>query len=379
MINIGSKLKKERELLNMSKSSVAKKMGFNHYQTISEIESGKREVKAWEIVKLAGIYGRKVDFFLKPEVAQCSQKVLWRNRQTQEQTVMDERRFLVFCENYARLLKLNDKTISSFNIKFSIEKSNFSNRAFRYVEDIAGEISRFYNLGSRPACVLPKLLEDQGILLLYLDLGESGPGASSDGNFGKAILVNSSDAPWRQNYDIAHELFHILTWDIFTDEEIYADDNTSKSAVEKWADAFASVMLLPEEAVKLEFNRKATGDKIEYLSLIEMARDFQVSLPALLWRLVNLGILEKDNVEKALADGAIADIDKKARFNDWHYEVPYLSNRYIELAIRAYDKGKLSKRKLADYLDKPLGDIAAFLANYGYDEEQDYSHELIAP
>jgi len=41
---LGELLRKERESLDMTLTEVSKKMDFNHYQTLSSIEVGEREV-----------------------------------------------------------------------------------------------------------------------------------------------------------------------------------------------------------------------------------------------------------------------------------------------------------------------------------------------
>jgi transcriptional regulator with XRE-family HTH domain len=64
---VGFLLKQERESLSYTLKQVAEKMGFSNYQTLSSIESGEREIKAWEIAKLAEIYGRKIDYFISPK------------------------------------------------------------------------------------------------------------------------------------------------------------------------------------------------------------------------------------------------------------------------------------------------------------------------
>jgi len=369
-------LKKERESLNYTLKYVSKKMGFLNYQTLSSIESGEREIKAWELAKLAEIYGRKIDFFISEQTGISQHRVLWRDPTRTKETIEAERRLLLFCENYKRLFELT----SEDNIKLpifpfsSVEKKQFQKRSFNYVVELSEECRRVLNLGGRPAYSMSNILEQVlGILVLYMDLGIGGSGASTSGNFGKAILINSSDAPWRRNYDLAHELFHLITWDIFSDEEIYSKSKNAKSEVEQWADAFASAILLPEEELRREFFKRLVDNKITYISLVEIAREFKVSIEALLWRLVNLNLLKKNVVMNLIKEGKIKDIDKKLRTTDWEDEKPYLSSRYIALAIKALQMGRISKAKFAEYINKPFSEVSSFLKKYGYDENEDYS------
>ena len=113
---------------------------------------------------------------------------------------------------------------------------------------------------------------------------------------------------------------------------------------------------------------------ISYLNLVHIARDFEVSIEALLWRLVNLGLLKRENIQEELEKETIKDVDKKNRHSDWAETAkPYLSNRYISLAIKAFHLGKISKGKLAEYVGENYSAIPSFLKKYGYDENEDYS------
>jgi Zn-dependent peptidase ImmA (M78 family) len=369
-------LKKEREALNYTLKYVSKKMGFSNYQTLGSIESGEREIKAWELAKLAEIYGRKIDFFISKQTGIFQPKVLWRDPSKTEQTIEAERRFLLFCQNYKRLLELTNEDNTKLPVFHfsSHDKKEFRSRGFNYVVELSEECRRILNLGGRPAYSLSNILEQVlGILVLYMDLGSGGSGASTSGDFGRAILINSSDAPWRRNYDLAHELFHLITWDIFSDEEIYSKSKNTKSEVEQWADAFASAILLPAEEVRREFSKRLDGNKIAYISLVEIAREFKVSIEALLWRLVNLNLLNRKDVEKCIREEEIKDINKKMRITDWIDEKPYLSSRYVALAIKALQMGRISKAKFAEYINKPFSEVSSFLKKYGYDENEDYS------
>jgi Zn-dependent peptidase ImmA (M78 family)/transcriptional regulator with XRE-family HTH domain len=373
---IADALKKERESLKYTVKHIAEKMGFSNYQTLSNIESGEREIKAWELAKLAEIYGRKIDFFISEQTGISYPKVLWREPTKTKETIEAERQFLLFCQNYKRLKELtseDDAKLPLFPF-LSIEKKKFQREGFNYVVELSEQCRRVLNLGGRPAYSMSNVVEQVfGLLVLYMDLGIGGSGASTSSDFGTAILINSSDAPWRRNYDLAHELFHLITWDMFTDEEIYPKLKNAKSEVEQWADAFASAILLPEEEVRREFFKKLKNNEITYISLVEIAREFKVSIEALLWRLVNLRMLKKKDVLNCIEKGKIKDTDKKMRIEDWIDEKPYLSSRYIALAIKALQMGRISKAKFAEYLNKPFSEVSSFLKKYGYDENEDYS------
>jgi Zn-dependent peptidase ImmA (M78 family) len=373
---ISRNLKRERETLGYTLKQVSDKMGYRNYQTLRSIEAGHREVKAWELAKLAGIYNRAIDFFMSEEYAPSEPRVLWRTPSETTERLRSERRFISYCKQYHRLLELTGEIRKSHST-FSLEapnKQEFRKRPYDYVVELADEFRRILNMGGRPAHSLSDVLEQVlGVMVFYLDLGDSGSAASTVGDFGKAILINSSDAPWRRNYDLAHEFFHLITWDIFSNDEIYSTSSQGKPYVEQWADAFASVLLLPSEEVRKEFLKRVENKNIEFISLVEIAREFRVSIEALLWRLVTLGLIKRKDVLECLENGRIKDIDRKMRVAEWIEERPYLSTRYIALAIKALQAGKLSKAKFAEHVDRPFSEISSFLKKNGYDENEDYS------
>lgn len=376
--NIGSLLEKERKSLRFSLKQVAAKMGIKNYQTIASIEAGEREIKAWELAKLAQIYCRPVEFFFSGISQARQSKVMWRETQKNSQTEQAERKLLALCENYRALLELTNESEKEYSELLALKKTDFLKAEFDYVVEVADTYRRLLDLGSRPASCLSDVIEQKlGVLVLYLDLGAGGSAASTAYDGIKAIVINSKDSPWRCNFNLAHELFHIITWDIFNDTDEIAASTTKKADLEKWADAFASAILLPSDSVRDEIKKKAVKDQLSYASIVEIARDFRVSTDALLWRTVNLKILKKNDVEKSLkSGGGIKEIDRGMRRDDWSNDKPYLSSRYVALALKALSTGMISRAKFAEYVGISFSDIPSFLAGYGYDEDRDYSIAL---
>ncbi len=372
-------LKRERENLGLSLTEVTAKLGFANYQTLRSIETGDREIKAWELAKLAKIYGRDIDFFLSGKESQEESKILWRSPGKTLTRKEIGIKFLSICRNYRHLqLILNENEDFAQQPIFQFDKIHLlKGDAFQYVAGIAKRISNDLDLGSRPACALSKILEEKvGIKIIFLPLPQDLSVASTKGDFGTAILINTNDSPWRRNFDLAHEFFHVLTWDLFSTEEVYQETHAAKKTrIEQLAEVFASALLLPEEEIRKEIGLRRREKTIDYSSLTEVAREFDVSIAALLWRLVNIGIMKKERVTKLLEEGNILNIDKIGRIKK--QDVPYvlISPRYISLAIRAYHLGKISKARFAEYVDTKFSAVSSFLREMGYSEDQDYSVE----
>ena len=376
--SIGEKLKTARESLGLNLKEVTKKMDFRNYQTLSNIESGKREVKAWELARLARIYYRDINYFLsKQEDKPKEPVILWREKTETLEVKQYERRFLNYCSNYhslEQLLRLDSpkkfKPIPCSRDEFVV--------GFSFVEGLAYKYYNMIGLGSRPAWSLYKILDERfAVKILFLEMGQKESGASTFGNFGPAILINANDSPWRRNYDLAHELFHLVTWEIFQPEELYSEDE-EKSRVEKFADAFASALLLPVQEVREEFENRKKDNKISYFDCIEIAREFGVSIDAFLWRLMNLNLIKRKEVEEVLNDPGLRQMDREKRFIDWKKDTPKFPSRYVDLAFRCMQLGLISRGIFAQYMEIDRQKIPGFLEKYGLDENEDYRFELTA-
>lgn len=172
--------------------------------------------------------------------------------------------------------------------------------------------------------------------------------------FGPAILLNSRNKQWRRSYDLAHELFHILTWNIFRTKS----QNETKDE-DRFADAFASRLLMPAESIKDRVQAGTNEDgQISLNKLDDIAREFDVSLIALTYQISNIYRLKKEDtaqnvnsVEKYLAL-------TKPRSS---YEPTKFPERYSDLAMRALREGKLSLMQFSKYMGISYRDSQEYL------------------
>ncbi len=75
---------------------------------------------------------------------------------------------------------------------------------------LAKDTSRMMGLGQRPSSSLHKVLEQEyGVKILYYPLAYGSAASMVHADMGKAVVINANEVPWRQNYDLAHELFHL--------------------------------------------------------------------------------------------------------------------------------------------------------------------------
>ncbi len=370
---IGTYLRQARKDTGLSLREVTQRIGFDNYQTLSSIENGKREVKAWELAKFSDIYHKSFEYLLGIEAAKPRPTFLWRNRNIEKNVKEIECKIEKYCEDYHNLEKLAGINPSSFNLCLFKGKP----KDYDEVADKARDACKILGLGSRPALSLADVLEqEQGVKILYLDMGDSGSAVSNfNDKTGPAIIINKREAPWRRNYDIAHELFHILTWTLYDIKEVHPVGK-EKSKAEQFSDYFASILLLPEDSLAKELERHIVKRKLPFSACVSIAREFGVSTIALLWRLVNLRYLSKNKVQELQDADKLTAIDRKQRQEDWHTPPPKSPN-FVALAFICLQQGLISRGRFAELVEINRSDISEFLEMYGLDETREDVAEII--
>jgi len=356
-----------RQSAGFSLAEAAKLLGFNNYQTLSAIERGTRNINANELGAMARLYGRNLDYFFEKENPP-DPIALWR-KSTEADERRVERQFLSFLENYSSLENLLGLKRRWKGIQKSYDRADFLQRGFDLADRLGAEIAEYLRLGSRPASSLLNVLEnDLRIKILHLQLDNGISGASVvDDRLGAGMLINANDVPWRRNFDLAHELFHIVTWSVFSREEI--GDGTTKTKPEQFANAFASSLLLPREQVLEALDEVTINNTIRWVDIIDLAKDFQVSTDAIFWRLVNLKVFKRQIVENLLKDPKRKELDRTMRKSLYaKMKISEYPERYVSLCYRCLIEGKISRGVFAKYLKIDRADIDSFLNKFGFRE-----------
>ena len=356
-----------REAAGLSITEAAQKLGFKNYQTLSAIEKGARKINAHELIMIARLYGRSLDYFLESDITH-DPAPLWRKTARTDVNKI-QRRFLCFLENYSNLEHLLGLKRRWKDIQKSYDRDDFSDDGFERADRLGPDIHAFLDLGSRPSSNLLNVLDNKlRFKVLHLPLGDGASGASVvDNTLGVGILINRNDAPWRRNFDLAHELFHVISWNVFSPQEI--GNGTRKTRPEQYADIFASSLLLPEVHLLDALKETAADNQVRFIDIIELAKDFGVSTEAILWRLVNLKILKKAQAQKALDNPQFRDLDRKMRRKLFYSDKPSkFPSRFISLACRCLMEGKISRGIFAEYLDIDRAEVDDYLDAVGFAE-----------
>ncbi|MEW6374208.1 MAG: ImmA/IrrE family metallo-endopeptidase [Thermodesulfobacteriota bacterium] len=367
------RLKAARESLGINLMEASRRLGFPHYQTLSNIEAGEREVKVSELAKFAKVYFISVSKLLGQTDDKSTYTFLWRNPpQFEEMKKETEAEIFYRCEQYhllENLLKLKRKR-GFLDVSIEDIRTNHG------INDIASEYRMLLGLGNRPAFTLQKALEqDYAVKILFYSLPEGSSASTIHSDFGGVIVINLDEAPWRRKYDLAHELFHLITWNAVPFEDL--KDESFFKDIEKKADKFASMLLLPENEVRKEIgNRLEAQEHLAYSDLVDIAINFGVSTVALLYRLAYLGFIDWETADKVAKDEELSELSRqKRKYERWEQPV---SERFHSLAIRCLRKGLISRGKFAEIVGIDRSEIDDFIDDTGLMESEGTPIEIVA-
>jgi hypothetical protein len=160
-------------------------------------------------------------------------------------------------------------------------------------------------------------------------------------------------------FSLAHELGHILVQDgeFIVDEDLVAHSNS-----ERFANAFAAALLLPESEV-----RGRIGDYPKARELCEVLDHYGTSYETLVYRLHNLEIVNaagRDKLRNLGLRGLLSQVDDEALASRLLSRMAKSPCRHApffltERAVKGYREGLISARPLASLLGLPVDMVAA--------------------
>ncbi|MGD0897356.1 MAG: XRE family transcriptional regulator [Thermoguttaceae bacterium] len=282
---LGERLKHARNSLKLTLNDVESRTQIA-VSTLSEFENNKREPKLSQLKSLADLFRRSISFFLE-EGEVVPETVLWRERPTTPRAEEMQAQLLALAEQYHHLeIWCEDRQ----EYQLPMDSSALETYDFPNAETLANRVRSSLGLGDRPGQTLLRVLEEVcKVKVFHFAFQPTGSAACTlSSNFGAAILLNANNVRWRRNFDLAHELFHLLTWRIFR-QTVSTETAEPTEKEESLAGCFASVLLMPQDAILSAVNTaKAGRAKLGFDDLFEVARQFDVSIEALLWRMKSI-------------------------------------------------------------------------------------------
>ena len=361
---IGTRLKALREKQNLSQDEVARRFGFKDRQTVSAIETGERRLSADELLRAIEIFGVQLDYFTDPFLLAGEGKFSWR------QTRVVGRALDTYEVDAGRLIAAFRELAPMVGSAAPLLRHALGLSKDSHFEDASEAGERFaveFELGDVPAMRLAEVMERSlDILVLMVDPIDGVSGAACRLPELDVVLINRREVAGRRHFDLAHELFHILTWQAMPPEHVEDVEPKRRSRVEQLADNFASAVLMPAPVLDRfgDWSALASATKPDALigRLNDVADEMQVTSSALRRRLVALDRLDRA-VASRLPEVKLRN-NGRARAVDGPLPALF-SKRFVEVIARAIDEGRVAVRRVSYLLGLSIDDLADVFAAHG--------------
>ena len=357
---IARRLRALREDQGFTQEALAERLGFNHRQTLASIEAGERAISPAELARAVEALGVDIDELTDPFRLVGEGQFSFRAEGVAAETLdafQDQAgRWIA---TFRTLLDQAGTSRSHLGRKLELTRQS----RFEDAHAAAEEMRQEWKLGDVPAAALPATIERElGAQVLFVDAPPGISGAAIHLPSFHTILVNRCESAGRRHFDVAHELFHLMTWDVMEPDRVEPHEIPPRKGnrVERLAENFAGALLMPRDVVDDRWHHRGEVGLHHWLN--RTATALGVTSLALKWRLAVLGHLTKAEAE-AVEDGRLV---ANGGLDDTPAPPPF-SRRFVTLVYHAVEEGRLSLRKATRILALSSGEFGDLCGQYGLD------------
>lgn len=356
-VTLGARIRALRESRGLAKGDLARTLGLDP-SAATHIEKGSRKVSSSELARLAEFLGVSVLAILEPDSPLGRLAVSARvSTDTPAASVDVLRRAQALGELHQVLA---DAGVAPTTIETTVPAVKVA--AWQSDAPQLAEWAR-ERLKVVPTDTegLATRIEDTfgiDVLLEHLPGGPLGLAATLPGF--KLLWANSAQPRRQLLFTMAHELGHLLAGD--TTAATVDETLTKHSPKERFANAFAANLLMPEdEIVEIVAGRAVDADVF-----LELYDRFGVSVVALTYRLHNLGLIGagvRDRVKDLSAQALAAhcadeELGRKVMRTETSPTMAYHPPRLLtERALKGFLSGAVSVRPYAGLLQRDPDDV----------------------
>lgn len=178
------------------------------------------------------------------------------------------------------------------------------------VEALTQDVRNYWGIGDQPITNIVQLMERHGIMVFSIDTDSEKVDAFAQHRKGRpfVFLGNDKQSAARRQFDGAHELGHVLMH-----KDIDNQDTLTRiefKQMESQANRFASALLMPAEAFA------KTVSSTSLLHFVELKRYWNVSIAAMLYRCLDLRIIDESRYTSLVKQMSMKKMRKREPLDD---------------------------------------------------------------
>ena len=366
-LQLGERIADARKRAKLTQAEVAERIGISR-TTLVAMEKGERKPSNAELVRLSGVVGVQVhdllrENFIRTEISPRFRASFGIDRKSSPVAIAVER-LRALGTRYAELERMHGLRRARARLEamqtYHVDPDQHGPLDDRLAgEDAARTVRGLLALGDEPALGLDERFEiEAGLRIFYLDGFPQKLAAFllwSD-DIGACVAVNRAHPSEKQRWSITHELGHFLR-----DREagdVLEDGESMKRTEEIFPESFTTELLMPATGIQRRFADRCRAGKFTTVDVSALARIFEVSFMAMALRLEELRLLPRGSYDKIIQSQIRPQTLGR---HDGAKVIPraprsMLPERYVTLAVAAYDQELLSEGELAEYLSTDVSE-----------------------
>lgn len=332
---IGERISQARDEFGLTQADLGSRVGLDR-TAIAKIETGRRKVSAAELVRLAGVLDRSIDWF----VVDSPPAVVSRRADPAAQgSLLLDRRIDRLARDIEYLEREHILRVPADGQRLPLPQS------YEEAEAAAARVRQWVDVPTGPLLDLQSRCEAIGLLAFSLALGDDGRDAAyvSADHWGVA-LVNGSVDPGRRRFNLAHELGHHVFADAYAPETVVSPGNET----EKLINVFVVHLLLPHADVERAWEDFTAEHR---LAAVWLAAHHRASWTAVCSQLKNVGLIDEEERNRFASNPpSAADFLQVGERWEAELDPPSVPRDYGRRVLSAYRSGRLSAERAVDLL-----------------------------
>lgn len=283
----GNRLKTARQYRGLTVEELAQKINVSK-QAVSQYETGRIEdVPFQRIFSISNVLNFPYQYFVQDDIPSLKTGATYFRslmKTSKKYRLAQEIKMEHIAVIYSYLSEYVD--FPNLNIPSLEEKAYTPTKAAKVLRD-------FWGLEDKPIENIMQTVEQNGIIVTTFSTETDDIDAFSqyvrlvDSDLFIIALSNNKESAARINFDIAHELGHIMLHEWSENEEVLTREEFKQK--EKEANEFAAAFLLPKET----FTQDVILDPQRLDYYVQLKRKWKVSIAAMLYRSCDLGLISQ--------------------------------------------------------------------------------------
>lgn len=281
-MNVGQRIKSARVMAGLSMRQLAEQLDLSA-TAISKFENEKLVPRQSTLLKIARVLDVPLRFFTSQEVVEITEPAFRKKSGTSKKSQQQIEELVKY--NLEKHLQARRLFAGQRDLSAKVKRHSFKVSSLDETEEAAQSLREGWGLGTGPIDDMVARFEDNGIVVLLLDIDPKFDGFSCWGNSHVPVMVSSSNVSGdRQRFNLAHELGHLVL-DISNDQD-----------PEKVAHRFAGAFLIPRDTLFMELGHSRTNLNVRELMILK--REYKMSMQAIIRRAYDLGVISKHTYER---------------------------------------------------------------------------------